>query len=237
MAREEAEEESKRQARQKAGMNPKSFSQSPHRILPPLNATKGSHAESMAKRNGKKALLGKLLGKNYGADCTMRKDETLRKTLSTGALDASMMREEQNKINIKPLRVPDIYEEAALKKVRREEKLKVIEREVTAKIDGVLPMKKTQQRIFTDNVIMINPVLDASEKSLFCLNGMNSDANRLKRFMHHGDRIRHTKLTGIHRPEKYGEYTKDHYGIVVRTIQEDRKPDFREDYMTMTKAQ
>lgn len=87
--------------------------------------------------------------------------------------------------------------------------------------------------MYNDNVILINPVLDASEKTLFYLNGMNSDANRLKKFMHNGDRIRHTRLDGIHRPEKYGEYTKDHYGVVVRTLSHPHEPNFTEDYKAM----
>ena len=78
-----------------------------------------------------------------------------------------------------------------------------------------VPQVKTQlkyQRYFDDNVILINPIVDCSDKELHQRNGFKSTGENLYSFLKNGDKA--TFVDNVFKPKRLGELTKDNFGVV-----------------------
>jgi hypothetical protein len=62
-------------------------------------------------------------------------------------------------------------------------------------------------RIFNDNVILVNPNIDCSDKELYYRNGFKSAGKNLTSFLKNGDTAVYMKDVEI--PLKFGQLTKD----------------------------
>ena len=67
-------------------------------------------------------------------------------------------------------------------------------------------------RIFDDNVMLINPAIDASDKELHARNGFKTASKNLVQFIEQGDQA--TFANNIFRPQSLGTLTKDNIGSV-----------------------
>lgn len=99
-------------------------------------------------------------------------------------------------------------EEAAKAKAHREKLVKQV-------VNKKVKFNKFKVRMYTDNCLLVNPKKDMSEKELYARNGFKNPINNLVNMMRNGGRIKHSKNQIIQLPEKLGEYTKDHHGVVM----------------------
>ncbi len=64
-----------------------------------------------------------------------------------------------------------------------------------------------QQKIYEDNVVLIHPTVDASDKELYQRNGYKTASKNMVDFIKNGDQGVFTK--NVFRPKRFGELTKD----------------------------
>ena len=63
------------------------------------------------------------------------------------------------------------------------------------------------QRIFADNIIVLNPNIDCSDKEMHQRNGFKGAGKNLVSFLKNGDKALFVK--DVFMPSRLGEYTKD----------------------------
>ena len=83
------------------------------------------------------------------------------------------------------------------------------------------------QRYFEDNIILINPMVDCSDKELHQRNGFKSTGENLYTFFKNGDKA--TFVQNVFKPSKLGELTKDNFGTVKLINNVVRPPNFKND--------
>ena len=85
-------------------------------------------------------------------------------------------------------------------------------------------VKTNLMRVFNDNVILIDPNVDASEKEIYARNGYRIEGKHLKQFAEHGE-VPQYKKQGF-QPSHFGKLSKNAAGQIVATNQKKRKPLF-----------
>ena len=83
-------------------------------------------------------------------------------------------------------------------------------------------------RIFTDNVFLVCPQYDTSEKELFHRNGYRNPQGNLIKFLQNDDIITHRLDLKVNMPKKLGQFTKDCYGTELKLGQEMKRPAFNQ---------
>lgn len=98
---------------------------------------------------------------------------------------------------------------------RRQTKQGTIEQDHTVK----------QTRIFDDNVILIKPQFDASDKEIYAKNGYRTAAKNLVNFLESGNRQKFAE--NVFKPKYLGDFTNNCEGVVKKVVPNTNKPDFR----------
>ena len=81
------------------------------------------------------------------------------------------------------------------------------------------------QRNFDNNVVVLNPNVDCSDKELHQRNGFKGVGRNLVSFLKNGDKVLFVK--DVFQPAKLGQFTKDNSGIVKHIFEQQKKPNFR----------
>lgn len=79
-------------------------------------------------------------------------------------------------------------------------------------------------RQFDDNVILIKPNIDASDKEIYAKNGYRTASKNLVNFLeseNRGSYIEH-----IFKPKHLGDFTNDNQGIIKNVNRNNKPPDF-----------
>lgn len=79
-------------------------------------------------------------------------------------------------------------------------------------------------RIFDDNVILINPRVDCSDKEMHQRNGFKSAGQNLFSFFKNGNKAHFS--ANVFKPQQLGEFTKDNQGVIKHMTGEANKPQF-----------
>ena len=82
-------------------------------------------------------------------------------------------------------------------------------------------------RTFDENIILLNPNVDASDKEVFTKNGFKTAGKNLVCFLQNGDQA--DFLQDAYRPARFGELTKDNLGVLHTFGGEVRDPKFKEE--------
>ena len=73
-----------------------------------------------------------------------------------------------------------------------------------------------QKRIFDDNVVLIKPTVDASDKEIYARNGYRTAAKNLVHFLESGSRAKFTD--NVFKPKFLGDFTSNNNGIVKNVV-------------------
>lgn len=77
-------------------------------------------------------------------------------------------------------------------------------------------------RVFNDNVILVNPNVDASDKELYQRNGFKSAGKNLTSFLKNGDTA--VYMADVEIPASFGLLTKDNMGQEYQLMQQQHQP-------------
>ncbi|CDW88586.1 UNKNOWN [Stylonychia lemnae] len=81
-----------------------------------------------------------------------------------------------------------------------------------------------QGRVFDENVVLIKPQIDASDKEIYARNGYRTAAKNLVNFLESGNRGQF--IENIFKPKYLGDFTSDNQGV-IKTIQQNKiQPDY-----------
>lgn len=71
---------------------------------------------------------------------------------------------------------------------------------------------KSKVTIYDNQMLLVIPNKDCSERQLFINNGFKNPMKNLVTYLQQGDRMTYENLKDVHKPNKLGEFTKDNYG-------------------------
>ena len=78
-------------------------------------------------------------------------------------------------------------------------------------------------RVFNDNVVLMNPFTDASDKEIYLRNGFINAGKNLVGFLKNEG---NTQKQDVFKPKSLGEFTKDNLGTTISITGKDKKPKF-----------
>ena len=89
------------------------------------------------------------------------------------------------------------------------------------------------QRYFDDNVIVLNPNIDCSDKELHQRNGFKGVGKNLVSFLKNGDKVLFVK--DVFRPTQLGAFTKDNSGVISHVFEHKKNPNFKKGKIVLKK--